>query len=67
MDDKIYEREQEQQATTDRRDAHRLVSVPEAPSRVETFNLPSTPICRMGALAVNGPSGLVMADDPNPN
>eukprot|EP00965_Chrysotila_dentata_P070566 2332695-Pleurochrysis_carterae.AAC.1 len=22
---------------------------------------------RMGALAVNGPSGLVMADEPNPN
>eukprot|EP00965_Chrysotila_dentata_P082891 2735128-Pleurochrysis_carterae.AAC.1 len=53
--------------TTDRRVAHLLVSDPEAPSRIENFNLPSTPICRMGALAVNGPSGLVMANDPSPN
>eukprot|EP00965_Chrysotila_dentata_P181805 6001747-Pleurochrysis_carterae.AAC.1 len=67
MDDKIYEREQEPQATTDRRDAHLLVSVSEALSRVENFTLQSTPTCRMGALAVNSPSGLAMTDDPNLN
>eukprot|EP00965_Chrysotila_dentata_P044927 1492780-Pleurochrysis_carterae.AAC.1 len=67
MDDKINEREsQEHQATTDQRDAHLLVSVSEAPSLVENFNIPSTQTGRMGALAVNSPSGLVMADDPNP-
>eukprot|EP00965_Chrysotila_dentata_P164737 5439567-Pleurochrysis_carterae.AAC.1 len=67
MDDKIYEREQEHQATTDQRDAHLLVSVSEAPNRVENFTLPFTPTSRIGALAVNSPSGLVMADDPNPH
>eukprot|EP00965_Chrysotila_dentata_P050246 1665090-Pleurochrysis_carterae.AAC.1 len=68
MDDKIIEREQEPQTTTDRRVVHLLVSVPEAPSRIENFNLvPSTPTSRMGTLAVNGPFGLVMADDPNPH
>eukprot|EP00965_Chrysotila_dentata_P139180 4602399-Pleurochrysis_carterae.AAC.1 len=67
MDDKIYEQEQEHQATTDQRDAHLLVSVSEAPSRVENSTLPFTPTSRMGALAVNSPSGLVMAHDLNPN
>eukprot|EP00965_Chrysotila_dentata_P077303 2552462-Pleurochrysis_carterae.AAC.1 len=67
MDDKINEREQEHQTTTDQRDAHLLVSVLEAPSRVKNFTIPSTPTGRMGALAVNNFSGLVMADDPNPN
>eukprot|EP00965_Chrysotila_dentata_P135361 4475199-Pleurochrysis_carterae.AAC.1 len=66
MDDKIYEREQEHEATTDRRDAHLLMSVSAAPSRVENFNPPSTPTGRMGTLAVNSPSGLVMVDDSNP-
>eukprot|EP00965_Chrysotila_dentata_P092220 3044189-Pleurochrysis_carterae.AAC.1 len=60
MDDKINEREQELQMTTDRRVAHLLVSDPKAPSRIENFNLLSTPTGRMGALAVNSPSGLVM-------
>eukprot|EP00965_Chrysotila_dentata_P170459 5626782-Pleurochrysis_carterae.AAC.1 len=67
MDDKIYEREQKHQATTDQRNAHLLVSVSEAPSRVENFTLPFTPTSRMGALAVNSPFDLFMADDPNPN
>eukprot|EP00965_Chrysotila_dentata_P107880 3563512-Pleurochrysis_carterae.AAC.1 len=65
MDDKIIEREHELQMTTDRRVSHLLVSDPEAPSRIENFNSPSTPTGRIGALAVNGPcSGLVMADTP---
>eukprot|EP00965_Chrysotila_dentata_P162053 5351618-Pleurochrysis_carterae.AAC.1 len=67
MDDKINEREQEPHMTTDRRVAHLLVSDSKAPSRMENFNLPSTPTGRMGASAMNSPSGLVMADDPNPN
>eukprot|EP00965_Chrysotila_dentata_P166957 5512892-Pleurochrysis_carterae.AAC.1 len=67
MDDNINEREQDQQMTTDRSVAHLLVSVPEAPSRTKNFNLPSTPTSRMGALTVNGPSGLVITGDPNPN
>eukprot|EP00965_Chrysotila_dentata_P049972 1656045-Pleurochrysis_carterae.AAC.1 len=53
--------------TTDRRVAHILVSDSEAPSRIENFNLPATPAGRVGALAVNSPFGLVMANDPNPN
>eukprot|EP00965_Chrysotila_dentata_P167490 5531009-Pleurochrysis_carterae.AAC.1 len=53
--------------TTDRRVAHLLVSGLEATSRTENFNTLPTPTSRMGALTVNGPSGLVMADDPNPN
>eukprot|EP00965_Chrysotila_dentata_P057084 1894101-Pleurochrysis_carterae.AAC.1 len=67
MDDKINERGQDHQATTDQRDAHLLVSVSEAPSRMENFNITSTPTSRRGALAVNSPSGLVIADDPKPN
>eukprot|EP00965_Chrysotila_dentata_P185824 6135014-Pleurochrysis_carterae.AAC.1 len=67
MDEKINEREQELQMTTDRRVSQLLVSDSEAPSRIENFNLPSTQTGRMGALAVNSPSGFVMADDPNPN
>eukprot|EP00965_Chrysotila_dentata_P153075 5058757-Pleurochrysis_carterae.AAC.1 len=67
MDDKINEREQEHQTTTDQRDAHLLVSISEAPRRVEKLTIPSTPTGRMGTLAVNSLSGLVMADAPNPN
>eukprot|EP00965_Chrysotila_dentata_P076573 2528223-Pleurochrysis_carterae.AAC.1 len=67
MDDKINDREQEPQTTTDQRDAHLLVSVSEAPSRMENFNTPSTPTSGIGALAVNSSSGLVMANDPDPN
>eukprot|EP00965_Chrysotila_dentata_P095181 3146448-Pleurochrysis_carterae.AAC.1 len=67
MDDKIFEREQELQTTTDRRVAHLLVSDLEAPSQIENFNQSSTSTGRMGALAVNSPSGLVMAGDANPN
>eukprot|EP00965_Chrysotila_dentata_P137508 4548648-Pleurochrysis_carterae.AAC.1 len=67
MDDyKINEREQEHQATTDQREAHLLVSVSEAASRMENSNTPSTPASGIGALAVNSPSGLVMVDDPDP-
>eukprot|EP00965_Chrysotila_dentata_P181858 6003656-Pleurochrysis_carterae.AAC.2 len=67
MDDKTSYREQGHQATTDRRDAYLLVSVSEAPSRMENFNTTSTPTSGKGALAVNSPSGLVTADDPKPN
>eukprot|EP00965_Chrysotila_dentata_P050713 1681257-Pleurochrysis_carterae.AAC.1 len=67
MDDKTNEREQDHQATTDRRYAHLLVNVSEAPSRKENFNITSTPTSERGALAVNSPSGLVTADDPEPN
>eukprot|EP00965_Chrysotila_dentata_P073900 2440848-Pleurochrysis_carterae.AAC.1 len=67
MDDKTNEREQDHQSTTDRRDAHLLVSVSEAPSRMENFNITSTPTSGKGALAVNSPSGLVKADGPKPN
>eukprot|EP00965_Chrysotila_dentata_P254863 6212019-Pleurochrysis_carterae.AAC.2 len=34
---------------------------------MENFNITSTPTRGIGALAVNGPSGLVLADDPEPN
>eukprot|EP00965_Chrysotila_dentata_P172082 5678807-Pleurochrysis_carterae.AAC.1 len=67
MDDKINEREQENQAVMDQRDTYLLVSVSEAPSQVENFTIPSTPTGRIGAFTVNSPSGLVMADDPDPN
>eukprot|EP00965_Chrysotila_dentata_P023647 783968-Pleurochrysis_carterae.AAC.1 len=67
MDAKINEREQEHQATTDQRDTHLLESVSEAPSRMGNFNITSTPTSGRGALAVNSPSGLVIADDPKPN
>eukprot|EP00965_Chrysotila_dentata_P023484 778455-Pleurochrysis_carterae.AAC.1 len=67
MDDKTNEREQDHQATTDQRDAHFLVSVSEAPSQTENFNITSTPTSGRGALAVNSSSGLVTAYDPKPN
>eukprot|EP00965_Chrysotila_dentata_P035486 1180602-Pleurochrysis_carterae.AAC.2 len=68
MDDKINKQEREhRQMTTEQKDAHLLVSVSEAPSRIENFNIPSTSTGRTGALAVNSPSGLVLADDSNPN
>eukprot|EP00965_Chrysotila_dentata_P149302 4930923-Pleurochrysis_carterae.AAC.1 len=53
--------------TTDRRVAHLLVSDLEAPSPIENFNQSTTQTGRMGALAVNSPSGLVIADDLSPN
>eukprot|EP00965_Chrysotila_dentata_P056120 1860133-Pleurochrysis_carterae.AAC.1 len=34
---------------------------------MENFNISSTPTSGTGALAVNSPSGLVIADDPEPN
>eukprot|EP00965_Chrysotila_dentata_P161532 5334782-Pleurochrysis_carterae.AAC.1 len=67
MDDKIFEREQALQTTTDRRVVHLLVSDPEAPSQIENFNQSTTSTGRMGTLAVNSPSGLVMADESSPN
>eukprot|EP00965_Chrysotila_dentata_P200610 6180068-Pleurochrysis_carterae.AAC.4 len=67
MDDKTNEREQDHQATTDRRDAYLLVSVSEAPSQTENFNITSAPTSGRGALAVNSSSGLVTAYDPKPN
>eukprot|EP00965_Chrysotila_dentata_P167956 5545737-Pleurochrysis_carterae.AAC.1 len=68
MDDKTNDQEQDHQATTDRsRDAHLLMSFSEAPSRMENFNTTSTPTSGRKALAVNSPSELVTADDPEPN
>eukprot|EP00965_Chrysotila_dentata_P081920 2703538-Pleurochrysis_carterae.AAC.1 len=67
MDDKINDREQDQEAHTGRRDARILVSVSEAPSRMENSNITSTPTSGRGALAVNSPSGLDTADDPKHN
>eukprot|EP00965_Chrysotila_dentata_P006052 198481-Pleurochrysis_carterae.AAC.1 len=67
MNDKINEREQAHQSTTDQGNAHLLVSVSEAPSRMENFNLTSTPASGRGALAANSPFGLVIADDPDSN
>eukprot|EP00965_Chrysotila_dentata_P021908 725361-Pleurochrysis_carterae.AAC.1 len=34
---------------------------------MENFNITSTPTSERGTLAVNSPSGLVTADDPEPN
>eukprot|EP00965_Chrysotila_dentata_P030061 1000797-Pleurochrysis_carterae.AAC.1 len=67
MEDKINKREQEHQSASDQRNAHLLVSVSEAPSRMENFNTPSTQASGIGALAVNSPFGLVMAENPEPN
>eukprot|EP00965_Chrysotila_dentata_P248446 6208328-Pleurochrysis_carterae.AAC.2 len=69
MDDKINDQKQDQRKTTGQRDAHLLVSVLEAPSRMENSNLTSTPTSgwRRGALVVNSASGLVTVEDSKPN
>eukprot|EP00965_Chrysotila_dentata_P236238 6201206-Pleurochrysis_carterae.AAC.2 len=66
MDDKINDHKHDQRKTTGQGDAHLLVSVPEASSQMESFNT-TTSTSGRGALAVNSPSGLVMADDSEPN
>eukprot|EP00965_Chrysotila_dentata_P163884 5410040-Pleurochrysis_carterae.AAC.1 len=58
MDDKTNEREQDHQATTDRRKAHLVVSVSKAPSRMENFNITFIPTSGREALAVNNLLGL---------
>eukprot|EP00965_Chrysotila_dentata_P084636 2793457-Pleurochrysis_carterae.AAC.1 len=67
MDNKSNEREQKHQAVTGQVDAHLLVIVSEAPSRMENVQISSTPTSGIGALAVNSPPWLVIADDPEPN
>eukprot|EP00965_Chrysotila_dentata_P249293 6208830-Pleurochrysis_carterae.AAC.1 len=67
MDDKISDRERDQRKTKGQRDAHLLVSVSEAPSRMENSNYTSTPTSGRGALVVNSLVGPVTVDDSEPN
>eukprot|EP00965_Chrysotila_dentata_P224019 6193930-Pleurochrysis_carterae.AAC.2 len=66
MDDKIKEREQDQRTTTGCGNAHLLVSVPEAPSRMDNFNT-ATPTSEGETLAKNSLSGLVIVDESESN